>query len=170
MGWPIFLKQSTLLVCGNSSSLPQEPLGLLQRKKSLPDVADLVGVAAQQSSQEMTREEISVLSSARRDNVRRQMEEIERYKSNPLMYILNPRVQVSREAGRQTPPQDGDGLSFPDFCHLPQPAEESPLLAVTASCIAHLMGPAAASPPPRPPPVKDEGDGDQRQFDDLEID
>ena len=75
----------------------QEPLGLLQRKKSLPDVADLVGVAAQQSSQEMTREEISVLSSARRDNVRRQMEEIERYKSNPLMYILNPRVQVSQD-------------------------------------------------------------------------
>ena len=66
----------------------------LQRKKSLPDVTDLVGVAAQQSSQEMTREEISVLSSARRDNVRRQMDEIERYKSNPVMYILNPRVQV----------------------------------------------------------------------------
>ena len=73
----------------------QEPLGLLQRKKSLPDVADLVGVAAQQSSQEMTREEISVLSSARRETVRRQLEEIEAYRSNPFLYLLNPRVTVS---------------------------------------------------------------------------
>lgn len=43
----------------------------------------------------MTREEISVLSSARREAVRRQLEEIERYKSNPFLYILNPRVIVS---------------------------------------------------------------------------
>ena len=43
----------------------------------------------------MTREEISVLSSARREAVRRQLEEIERYKSNPFLYILNPRVTVS---------------------------------------------------------------------------
>ena len=67
----------------------------LQRKKSLPDVQDLVGVAAQQSSQEMTREEISVLSSARRETVRRQLEEIEAYRSNPFLYLLNPRVTVS---------------------------------------------------------------------------
>ena len=99
----------------------------LQRKKSLPDVQDLVGVAAQQSSQEMTREEISVLSSARRDNVRRQMEEIERYKSNPIMYILNPRVQVRTDQQQQ---------------HLQeqqQQQQHSPLLAVTASCVAHLL-------------------------------
>jgi hypothetical protein len=43
----------------------------------------------------MTREEISVLSSARREAVRKQLEEIERYKSNPFLYILNPRVTVS---------------------------------------------------------------------------
>ena len=43
----------------------------------------------------MTREEISVLSSARREAVRKQLEEIERYKSNPFLYILNPRVKVS---------------------------------------------------------------------------
>lgn len=66
----------------------------LQRKKSLPDVQNLVGVTSSQGSKEMTREEISVLASSRRDNVRRQMEEIQRYKSNPLMYILNPRIQV----------------------------------------------------------------------------
>ena len=44
----------------------------------------------------MTREEISVLSSARREAVRRQLEEIEQYKSNPFLYILNPRVKVSK--------------------------------------------------------------------------
>ena len=131
----------------------QEPLGLLQRKKSLPDVADLVGVAAQQSSQEMTREEISVLSSARRDNVRRQMEEIERYKSNPIMYILNPRVQVRHREQQQQEQQ-----------------RQCPLLAVAASCVAHLL-----TPPSR---ATDDADHDARcgeggpipQFDDLEVD
>ena len=44
----------------------------------------------------MTREEISVLSSARREAVRRQLEEIEAYKNNPFLYILNPRVKVRR--------------------------------------------------------------------------
>ena len=134
----------------------QEPLGLLQRKKSLPDVADLVGVAAQQSSQEMTREEISVLSSARRDNVRRQMEEIERYKSNPIMYILNPRVQV-RHREQQQQQQEQQRL-------------QCPLLAVAASCVAHLL-----TPPSR---AADDADHDARcgeggpipQFDDLEVD
>ena len=46
----------------------------------------------------MTREEISVLSSARREAVRRQLEEIEAYKNNPFLYILNPRVKV-RQSG-----------------------------------------------------------------------
>lgn len=55
----------------------------------------MVGVTSQQGSREMTREEISVLSSNRRDNVRRQMQELERYKQNPLLYILNPRILVS---------------------------------------------------------------------------
>ena len=67
----------------------------MQRKKSLPDVQNLESTTAAQGSREMTREEISVLSSSRRDNVRRQMEELERYKHNPLMYIINPRVQVN---------------------------------------------------------------------------
>ncbi len=58
---------------------------------------NLVGVTSSQGSKEMTREEISVLSSSRRENVRKQMEEIERYKSNPIMYIINPRVQVNRQ-------------------------------------------------------------------------
>ena len=157
MGWPVILKQSTLQFILPST---QEPLGLLQRKKSLPDVADLVGVAAQQSSQEMTREEISVLSSARRDNVRRQMEEIERYKSNPIMYILNPRVQVRhREQQQQQQEQQ----------------RQCPLLAVAASCVAHLLTP----PPGRTPAAAaDDAGHDARcgeggpipQFDDLEVD
>jgi hypothetical protein len=45
------------------------------------------------------REEISVLSSSRRENVRRQIEEIERYKSNPILYILSPRTTVSLGKG-----------------------------------------------------------------------
>ena len=60
--------------------------------QNLPTVA-----SASHGSKEMTREEISVLSSSRRDNVRRQMEEMEKYKNNPFMYILSPRVQVRDE-------------------------------------------------------------------------
>ena len=75
---------------------PQEtPASALQRKKSLPDVQALSTVTKIQGSKEMTREEISVLSSSRRENVRRQLEEIERYKSNPILYILSPRTTVS---------------------------------------------------------------------------
>ena len=73
------------------------PAGTLQRKKSLPDVQCLDVTTKAQGSKAMTREEISVLSSARREAVRRQLEEIERYKSNPLLYILNPRVTVRLE-------------------------------------------------------------------------
>merc|ERR1719510_1104286 len=67
--------------------------GAIKRKKSLPDVQDLAVVTKSQSSKQMTREEISVLSASRRDTMRRQLEEIERYKSNPLLYILNPRMK-----------------------------------------------------------------------------
>jgi len=77
-------------------SLTQDtPASALQRKKSLPDVQCLPVVTKSQGSKEMTREEISVLSSSRRENLRKQLEEIERYKSNPLLYILNPRTTVS---------------------------------------------------------------------------
>merc|ERR1719445_2431116 len=50
----------------------------MQRKKSLPDVATLPTVTVKQGSQAMTREEISVLSSARREEIRRQLDEAER--------------------------------------------------------------------------------------------
>ena len=72
------------------------PAGTLQRKKSLPDVKCLDVTTQAQGSKAMTREEISVLSSARREAVRRQLEEIEAYKNNPFLYILNPRVKVRR--------------------------------------------------------------------------
>ena len=68
----------------------------MKRKKSLPDVQDLDVVTKQQSSKQMTREEISVLSTQRRETMRRQLEEIERYKNNPLLYILNPRMKVGK--------------------------------------------------------------------------
>ena len=71
----------------------------IQRKKSLPDVAALPTVTVKQGSQAMTREEISVLSSARREEIRRQLEEADRYRANPVLYILNPHIRVSRPAG-----------------------------------------------------------------------
>merc|ERR1719153_324183 len=69
------------------ASAPQptyKPLGAtaIQRKKSLPDVATLPTVTVKQGSQAMTREEISVLSSARREEIRRQLDEAERYREN----------------------------------------------------------------------------------------
>ena len=66
----------------------------MQRKKSLPDVAALPAVTVKQGSAAMTREEISVLSSARREEIRRQLEEAERYRANPVLYILNPHIRV----------------------------------------------------------------------------
>ena len=43
----------------------------------------------------MPREEISVLSSARREEIRRQLDEAERYRANPVLYIFNPHIRVS---------------------------------------------------------------------------
>lgn len=65
----------------------------MQRKKSLPDVAALPTVTVKQGSQAMTREEISVLSSARREEIRRQLDEAERYRANPILYIFNPHIR-----------------------------------------------------------------------------
>jgi len=75
------------------------PAGTLQRKKSLPDVKSLDVTTQAQGSKAMTREEISVLSSMRREAVRRQLEEDEAYKHNPFLYILNPhfREWISRQ-------------------------------------------------------------------------
>ena len=66
----------------------------MQRKKSLPDVAALPTVTVKQGSQAMTREEISVLSSARREEIRRQLDEAEKYRANPILYIFNPHIRV----------------------------------------------------------------------------
>jgi len=80
----------------NSSQQPAyKPLGAsaIQRKKSLPDVAALPNVTVKQGSQAMTREEISVLSSARREEIRRQLDEAERYRANPILYIFNPHIR-----------------------------------------------------------------------------
>jgi len=65
----------------------------MQRKKSLPDVAALPSVAVKQGTQVMTREEISVLSSARREQIRRDLEEAEKYRANPILYIFNPQIR-----------------------------------------------------------------------------
>lgn len=43
----------------------------------------------------MSREEVSVLGSARREEIRRQKDESERYRANPLLYLVSPQVKVS---------------------------------------------------------------------------
>ncbi|CAH1396808.1 unnamed protein product [Nezara viridula] len=61
----------------------------LQRKKSLPDVQGYPKV-----SEAMSREEVSVLSSARREELRRMQEESEKLRANPLLYLVSPHVKV----------------------------------------------------------------------------
>jgi len=61
----------------------------LQRKKSLPDVQQ-----APMLPDAMSREEVSALGSARREEVRRQKDESERLRANPLLYLTSPQVKV----------------------------------------------------------------------------
>lgn len=60
----------------------------LQRKKSLPDVQELP-----RSTRQMPREEVSMLGSARRQEIRRQLDERERLRANPLLYLVSPQVK-----------------------------------------------------------------------------
>ncbi|XP_030751171.1 junctophilin-1 [Sitophilus oryzae] len=60
----------------------------LQRKKSLPDVQELP-----RATRQMPREEVSMLGSARREEVRRQVDERERLRANPLLYLVSPQVK-----------------------------------------------------------------------------
>lgn len=64
----------------------------LQRKKSLPDVA---GMPRMSDGAGMCREEVSMLGSARREEVRRMHEETEKLRANPLLYLVSPQVKVS---------------------------------------------------------------------------
>lgn len=80
-----------LLLTGAIQSVPIQVQ--LQRKKSLPDVQELPAKMAM-----MSREEVSLLGSARREEVRRQIEQSERLKANPLLYLVSPQVKVQRAA------------------------------------------------------------------------
>ncbi|XP_050306820.1 junctophilin-1 [Anthonomus grandis grandis] len=60
----------------------------LQRKKSLPDVQELP-----RATRQMPREEVSMLGSARREEIRRQLDERERLRANPLLYLVSPQVK-----------------------------------------------------------------------------
>lgn len=64
----------------------------LQRKKSLPDVA---GMPRMPDGGGMSREEVSALGSARREEVRRMYEESEKLRANPLLYLVSPQVKVT---------------------------------------------------------------------------
>lgn len=63
----------------------------LQRKKSLPDVAAMPRLP---DGGGMSREEVSALGSARREEVRRMHEESEKLRANPLLYLVSPQVKV----------------------------------------------------------------------------
>ncbi|XP_077300718.1 uncharacterized protein LOC143921343 [Arctopsyche grandis] len=60
----------------------------LQRKKSLPDVQGY-----SRANEAMSREEVSVLGSARREEIRRMADESERLRANPLLYLVSPQVK-----------------------------------------------------------------------------
>ncbi|XP_044588152.1 junctophilin-1 isoform X2 [Cotesia glomerata] len=62
----------------------------LQRKKSLPDVYQPIQLTA---TSPLSREEVSVLSSMRREEIRRQIDESERLRANPLLYLVSPQVK-----------------------------------------------------------------------------
>jgi len=62
------------------------PAAVPKRKKSSPGAADVAATI-------LSREEASVLSSQRREEVRRQAEEAERYRANPLLYFCSPQVK-----------------------------------------------------------------------------
>lgn len=86
-GWP------TGIVRGadkNAAQLQSIPIALpLSRKKSLPDVQELP-----RATHLMCREEVSALGSARREEVRRQIELNDRLKANPLLYLVSPQMKV----------------------------------------------------------------------------
>lgn len=48
------------------------------------------------ATDQMSREEVSALGSARREEVRRQIENSEKLKANPLLYLVSPQVKVSK--------------------------------------------------------------------------
>ncbi|KYQ57162.1 Junctophilin-3 [Trachymyrmex zeteki] len=62
----------------------------LQRKKSLPNVAQPIQLTA---TSPLSREEVSILSSMRREEIRRQVDESERLRANPLLYLVSPQVK-----------------------------------------------------------------------------
>lgn len=62
----------------------------------------------------MSREEVSALGSARREEVRRQIETSERLKANPLLYLVSPQVKVQQP--RKTWYCVGLALSVPPLC------------------------------------------------------
>lgn len=90
----------------------------LQRKKSLPDVQVPANAPAP-----ITREEVSVLSSARREEIRRVEEENERLRANPLLYLVSPHMKVRAAVNRMQ-------CVYVDMCRNPVSSHESSIPAV----------------------------------------
>uniref|UniRef100_T1JBY7 Uncharacterized protein n=1 Tax=Strigamia maritima TaxID=126957 RepID=T1JBY7_STRMM len=73
---------------GGATAAARAPDHPPRRKKSLPDSQQLP-----KQVKVMSREEVSTLSSHRREEVRRQLEEADRFRANPLLYIFNPAIK-----------------------------------------------------------------------------
>ena len=58
------------------------------RKKSLPDISNIDA----NDPKILSRETIAILSSQRREAIRKQEEEAERLRANPLLYLMSPEV------------------------------------------------------------------------------
>ncbi|KAK9888832.1 hypothetical protein WA026_001057 [Henosepilachna vigintioctopunctata] len=85
--------ESLFIPGGGGAASPSTPKNLvtqtsLSRKKSLPDVQELP-----RATYQMSREEVSALGSARREEVRRQIDEKEKLRANPLLWLVSPQVK-----------------------------------------------------------------------------
>ncbi|XP_023224547.1 junctophilin-1-like [Centruroides sculpturatus] len=69
-------------------AVPANNVSALKRKKSLPNIAKPT-----EKLKVMPREEVSVLSSIRREEMRKEQATAERLRSNPLLYLVNPDVK-----------------------------------------------------------------------------
>ncbi|KAL1491034.1 hypothetical protein ABEB36_011691 [Hypothenemus hampei] len=84
-------RTESLFIPGHPNAQAEKVLATqaaLQRKKSLPDVQELP-----KATRQMPREEVSMLGSARREEIRRQIDERERLRANPLLYLVSPQVK-----------------------------------------------------------------------------
>ncbi|GIZ00706.1 uncharacterized protein CEXT_138831 [Caerostris extrusa] len=84
-----FVRTGSLYSATRKMEASTKPGSLVSaRKNSLPDISN----AAAMESRVMSRETIAILSSQRREAIRRQEEQAERLRANPFLYLVSPEV------------------------------------------------------------------------------